>query len=116
MPTYEHLCNNCQHEWEDIYSMKQDPPTLCPSCNVEGKVQRLISVGSGRGIVEITGHELKAKMRAEGQELKRAALKDENLMANLVGEARYQKDKVGIEKDISNMGRPRIQSKRKSQR
>lgn len=116
MPTYEHFCGNCQHEWEDIYSIKQNPPTICPSCNIDGKVRRLISGGSGKGIVEITGHELKDKLKKEGQELKRAALKDENLMANLVGEARYQKDKTGIEKDIASMGRPRIQSKRKSER
>ena len=116
MPTYEHLCSNCKHEWEDIYSIRQDPPCTCPSCNVEGGVKRLISGGSGKGIVEITGNELKAKLMTEGRELKRAALKDENLMANLVGEARYQKDKTGIERDIASLGRPKIQSKRKSQR
>lgn len=114
MPTYEHLCNNCKHEWEDIYSIVQDPPTLCPSCNVDGKVQRLVSGGSGRGIVEITGHELKAKLKADGQDLKRAALKDERVLANLVGETKYQTNTVGLERSMAN--RPKIQSRRKSDR
>lgn len=116
MPTYEHGCKSCKHEWEEIYSMREPTPTVCPECKAEGQVVRFISGGSGKGIVEITGHELKDKLKKEGQELKRAALKDENLMANLVGETRYQKDKTGIEKDIASMGRPRIQSKRKSER
>lgn len=114
MPTYEHLCNNCQHEWEDVYSMKQDPPTQCPSCKVEGKVQRLISGGSGRGIVELTGHELKDKMKAEGQELKKAAMKDERILANLVGEAKYQTNTVNLERAMAE--RPKIRTKRKSER
>ncbi len=114
MPTYEHVCNNCQHEWEDVYSIRQNPPTICPSCNLEGKVQRLVSGGSGKGIVEITGHELKAKMRAEGQELKRAALKDERVLANLVGESKYQNNTLKLEKSLTE--RPKIRSRKKSER
>lgn len=92
MPTYLHLAKCCSKEFEDFYSIRQDPPTLCPFCQTEGQVQRLVSGGSGKGIVEITGHELKAKMRAEGQELKRAALKDESLLSNLIGHDKYEKN------------------------
>lgn len=114
MTTYEHICNGCKHEWEDVYGMTEDPPTTCPECKEEGKVQRLISGGSGKGIVEVTGHDLKAKLKAEGQQLKRDALKNENVLANLVGEHKYQNNTVQLEK--SRTERPKIQTKRKSER
>ena len=96
MPTYLHICNaeHCNHEWEEFYSMKDDPPTICPKCKIEGKVQRLISGGSGRGIVELTGNELKAKVKQDAAEYKNRAMKDQNLRANLVGEDSYQRNVV----------------------
>jgi hypothetical protein len=69
--------------------MTKDPPTLCPECKVEGKVKRLISGGSGRGIVRLTGHDLSAHCKAEGRKMARQAMKDENLRANLIGEEKY---------------------------
>lgn len=114
MPTYEHICRNCQHEWEDIYSIRQDPPTVCPACNTEGQVQRLVSGGAGKGIVEVTGHELKAKLKAEGQELKKSAMKSETVLANLIGESKYQSNTVQMEKAMAN--RPKFQYRKKSER
>lgn len=112
MPTYLHLAKCCNKEFEDFYSIKNDPPTKCPFCNVEGQVQRLISGGSGRGIVELTGHELKAKLKSDGQELKKAALKDEKLLSNLIGESTFQQRTVEAEKFKSTMGRPKIRTKK----
>ncbi|KKN70816.1 hypothetical protein LCGC14_0427080 [marine sediment metagenome] len=89
MPTYEHLCNACEYEWEEFYSIVKDPPTLCPECKMDGKVKRLISGGSGRGIVILTGHDLSAHCKAEGRKIARQAMKDENLKANLIGEEKY---------------------------
>jgi putative FmdB family regulatory protein len=85
MPTYEHLCQSCSHEWEEFYSIKSDPPTVCPSCKTEGTVKRLISGGSGKGKVELTGHEYKEKVMSDANALKREAYRNENVMANLVG-------------------------------
>jgi hypothetical protein len=53
-------------------------------------------------------------MRAEGQELKRAALKDERVLANLVGESKYQNNTVKLEKSLAE--RPKIRSRKKSER
>ena len=89
MPTYEHLCKACGHEWEDFYSIVKDPPTVCPECEVEGEVKRLVSGGSGRGIVVLTGHDLNAHCKSEGKKLAHEAMKNENLRANLIGEERY---------------------------
>lgn len=88
MPTYEHICDNCQHEWEDIYSIKQDPPKNCPSCNSES-ARRLISLVSN-SVIELTGHDLVAKVKRDTTNLKKDMHKDEKLYANLLGEDRYQ--------------------------
>lgn len=95
MPTYEHLCQSCNYEWEDEYSIKADPPTVCPECKCEGQVKRLISGGSGKGRVELTGHEYKEKVMSDAQALKREAYRNENVMANLVGESKYHRNRSG---------------------
>jgi len=105
MPTYEHICTHCSYEWEEFYSIKADPPTVCPKCKTEGKVKRLISGGSGKGIVTLTGHELNAKIKSDAKKLKRAAGKNEKMLANLVGEERYHQNKLlqsEIKKDLKN--------------
>jgi putative FmdB family regulatory protein len=32
MPTYQYLCRDCDHEFEAVQSMRDDPLTICPSC------------------------------------------------------------------------------------
>lgn len=108
MPTYEHHCANCDHEWEDFYSMKVDPPTLCPSCGTEGQVKRLVSGGSGPGIMRRTGAEMKAGMAAETAKIRKRAQSDENFRANLIGEDKYHNDKLNndaITKELINIGK-----------
>lgn len=94
MPTYEHVCDNCEEEFEDIYSMKDDPPTLCPICGVDGWVRRIISIPAV-GIVELTGGDLKNKLIEDGRKMKRHAQSNEKALANLVGEDKYQANEVG---------------------
>lgn len=98
MPTYEHLCGACNKEFEDVYSINSDPPEICPLCNVSGQVKRLISGGSGRGIVELTGNDLAAHLRSEGKKLAASAGRDEKLLANLVGEDRYHQNQTNRSK------------------
>jgi putative FmdB family regulatory protein len=88
MPTYEHLCETCKHEWEDMYSIKTDPPKVCPACNAE-TVKRLISLG-GRGVVELTGQDLVDKIKSDVKVLKKDAAASEKVYANLLGEDKYQ--------------------------
>jgi putative FmdB family regulatory protein len=47
MPTYEYECGKCGHQFEFFQSMKDDPLTKCPEKGCRGKVQRLLSGGSG---------------------------------------------------------------------
>lgn len=103
MPTYEHKCfaDNCGYEWEEIYGMTVDPPTMCPECGVEGQVKRLVSGGSGKGIMRKTPGEIKAGMAAETRALKERAKTDEKFRANLVGEDKYH-ERVLKTEDLTN--------------
>lgn len=89
MPDYDHECQNkeCAHEWEASYSIKADPPKLCPKCGQE-TAKRVISAGP-RGVVELAGQELVDKIKADAQQIKREASRDANKYANLIGEERY---------------------------
>ncbi len=46
MPTYDYVCDKCQHEFELFQSMKDDPIKTCPKCKSK-KARRLIGGGSG---------------------------------------------------------------------
>ena len=45
MPTYEYLCSDCNHEFEEFESITAPPLEKCPRC--DGSVRRLISSGNG---------------------------------------------------------------------
>lgn len=91
MPTYEFLCNECKHEWEDFLSIKAPNPEECPSCKVKNNITRLISGGSGKGTVVLTGHELMSKTKEDINKMKARSSKDENYRANLIGENKFNK-------------------------
>ncbi|MFC1770498.1 FmdB family zinc ribbon protein [Candidatus Margulisiibacteriota bacterium] len=40
MPTYEYKCNKCNHRFEALQTMKEDPLIECPKC--DGEIKRLI--------------------------------------------------------------------------
>jgi putative FmdB family regulatory protein len=103
MPTYEHKCNTCQHEWEDSYSIKAEPPKECPSCKAE-TVVRLISLG-GKGVVELTGQDLIDKVKADAEVLKKDAHAKEKVYANLLGEQKYHDMQTRMDKAKRERGR-----------
>lgn len=88
MPAYDHLCENCEKEFELEYSMKDDPPTLCPLCGVDGQVKRLISYATP-GRVELSGKDFQNKIKEDAKSLARETVHNENLRANLIGENKY---------------------------
>ncbi|MGH1366516.1 MAG: FmdB family zinc ribbon protein [Calditrichia bacterium] len=45
MPTYEYLCKDCGHKFDEFQSISAKALTKCPVC--KGKVERLISGGTG---------------------------------------------------------------------
>ena len=41
MPIYEYACRACDHEWERVQKMTDDPVRKCPECGKE-EARRLI--------------------------------------------------------------------------
>lgn len=91
MPTYLHVCQNeeCNHEWEDYYSLSQAPPTSCPVCLKE-TAKRVIAGGGTRGVVTLYGQDLTDKITADAQQLKKDMTKNEKIYANMLGETKYE--------------------------
>ncbi len=48
MPSYDFVCDNdvCNHKFETMQGIKEDPLKLCPACNKE-TLRRLIGAGGG---------------------------------------------------------------------
>jgi putative FmdB family regulatory protein len=46
MPTYEYVCENCGHGFEQMQSITAGPLRKCPKCG-KSKLKRLIGAGAG---------------------------------------------------------------------
>ncbi len=45
MPTYDYVCDACEHQFELFQSIKDDPKKQCPECGKK-KLRRLIGPGA----------------------------------------------------------------------
>jgi putative FmdB family regulatory protein len=45
MPTYDYICDACQHEFEAYESIKADSQTVCPTCH-QPRLRRKIGAGA----------------------------------------------------------------------
>ena len=45
MPTYDYVCDQCGHRFEEMQSFKDDPLKVCPKCREE-KLRRLFGTGA----------------------------------------------------------------------
>lgn len=99
MPEYEHTCSNveCQFEWSETYSIKADPPEQCPKCQLL-TAQRMISGGSGKGIVQLTGNDLTDKIKSDATQLKKEMYSNEATYANMLGNDKYQQIQTRMDK------------------
>lgn len=48
MPTYDYVCESCEHEFEHFQSMSSKPLKKCPAC---GKLRLKRLIGTGAGII-----------------------------------------------------------------
>jgi len=48
MPTYDYVCNECEHRWELFQSIKANPVRKCPAC---GRLRARRVIGPGAGII-----------------------------------------------------------------
>ncbi len=99
MPTYLYECP-IHKEFEEYHSITIKL-THCPQCKEAGKkqaIKRLIPQGGSKGVVELTGHELTEKTRADAQQFKRDVYSNEKLYANVVSDNTYQNLQRKIDK------------------
>lgn len=45
MPTYDYVCDACNHRFEEIQSFSAEPLKICPSCGSD-KLRRLFGTGA----------------------------------------------------------------------
>lgn len=45
MPTYEYVCTDCAHQWEELQKISEPPLEVCPKCTHQ-TARRQISGGS----------------------------------------------------------------------
>src|SRR5262245_11917219 len=45
MPTYEYVCDACDHEFDELQSFSDEPLTKCPKCKKK-KLRRLFGTGA----------------------------------------------------------------------
>jgi len=79
--------------------MSEAPPTECPKCH-EQTAKRIIKEIGG-GVVRLSGNEYAVKLAQDTQKLKQDMKTDEKLYANMLGEDKYQKLQVDIDKSKS---------------
>jgi putative FmdB family regulatory protein len=48
MPTYEYICRDCGHAFEELQSMKDDPLVRCPHCHADALARVM---GSGTSLI-----------------------------------------------------------------
>lgn len=48
MPTYDYVCEKCEHEWEEFQSITAKPTRKCPKCK---KLKARRRIGPGAGIL-----------------------------------------------------------------
>jgi hypothetical protein len=107
MPTYLYSCPISNEEFEEFHSI-MTKLEHCPLCEKAGRVDhapdRLISGGSGRGIVELTGQDLIDKTKADGAAFKKQVYSDANTYANILGDSKYQSIQQGLDRGKRNRG------------
>jgi len=95
MPNYDHACYDCEYEWEEFYSINDEPPTVCPKCG--GKARRVIT-GVPACSVKLEGAELKQHIKDERKKIRHQLKSDEKLRANLMGEDKFHNTETNVQK------------------
>lgn len=100
MPTYLYECET-HGEFEEYHSMSI-VLEFCPKCQEEKvdppkTIKKLINCGT-KGVVELSGHELDAKLKDDIRQLKNELPKNEKMYANMLGEDKYQELQVSLDK------------------
>jgi hypothetical protein len=106
MPEYLYECPK-HGEFETTHSI-MIKLEVCPKCVEEGvdppnEVKRLINCMT-KGVVELTGNELTAKVREDANQMQREMYSSEKKYSNMLGEGHYQQLQQRIDYSKRNRG------------
>ena len=90
MASYDYECS-VHGVFEETHSI-HIKLEFCPKCKEEGKeveVKRVISYATP-GTVELTGQDLKDKMKNDAAQFKKDVYSNEKIYSNLIGETVYE--------------------------
>lgn len=93
MPTYDYVCEACQHEFELFQSIKEDAKRKCPKC---GKLKLRRLIGPGAAIVFKGSGFYKTDYRSEAY--KKAAAADKKHASSASSSDSGKKDTAKKEK------------------
>ena len=104
MPIYRHTCRACEIDWDEEYSVHDDPPTTCPVCGSEDMYRNVttsgcvVFKGGGVGWADTGYYNYNAydKHKAEGKSVKLYDRK-EDIDRDMRGEAE-QAEKARLKK------------------
>src|SRR5688572_3517291 len=86
MPTYDYVCDACDHKFELLQSFKEEPKKKCPKCG-KSKLRRLF--GTGAAILFKGSGFYTTDYRSEGYKQKAAAESGSSAVADSkVGEVK----------------------------
>ena len=85
MPTYEYVCDACEHEFEEFQSMSAKALKKCPSC-AKPKLRR--KIGAGAGIIFKGSGFYETDYRSDGYKKAEKAEKDTPAASDAGGAAK----------------------------
>ncbi len=86
MPTYDYVCDSCDHKFELVQSIKDEPKKKCPECG-KSKLRRLF--GTGAAIIFKGSGFYTTDYRSDGYKQKAAAESSSTAVADSkVGEVK----------------------------
>jgi putative FmdB family regulatory protein len=100
MPTYDYVCDACQHQFEAFQSIKEEPKRKCPECGRQ-KLRRLI--GPGAAIVFKGSGFYKTDYRSDSY--KKAAAADKGTATNSTKSESKGESKSGEAKGKEKKGK-----------
>ncbi|MBX7103912.1 MAG: zinc ribbon domain-containing protein [Gemmataceae bacterium] len=109
MPTYEYVCDACEHRFDEMQSFSDEPLTKCPSCKKK-KLRRLFGTGAavlfkGSGFYETDyrSDSYKSGAKADSEATKKsdspAETKSETASEPAAKPAKVEKPKAAAKKD-----------------
>jgi putative FmdB family regulatory protein len=108
MPTYEYVCDACEHEFEEFQSMSAKHLKKCPECG-KNKLRRLI--GTGAGIIFKGSGFYQTDYRSDGYNKDKKADSEKKPESKSEGTADTKTEKTSDSKAKAESPKPKKETK-----